>query len=68
MSHLADSSDLMYPYLNSGVGIGISDADVDILSDVYGYTVASAVPLPASLLLFVPGLAGLFAARKRLFA
>jgi hypothetical protein len=68
MSHLADSSDLMYPYLNSGVRIGISDADVDILSDVYGYTVASAVPLPASLLLFVPGLAGLFAARKRLFA
>ncbi len=65
MSHLADSSDLMYPYTSSGTRNSISSADLDILSSVYGYT---AVPLPASLLFFGPGLAGLFAIRRRLAA
>jgi hypothetical protein len=63
LSHLADSADLMYPYISAGVRSSISDADIDILYAVYGY--AETVPVPASLLLLGCGLAGLCLIRRR---
>lgn len=65
MSHLADATDLMYPYISAGVRRSISYADIDILCDVYGYT-ATAVPLPAPFFMLAAALFGLFGVRKRL--
>jgi hypothetical protein len=63
LSHVYDSSDLMYPYLDKSIRRTVSDTDVAILSAAYGYT---PVPLPTALFLIGPGFALIAAARKRL--
>jgi hypothetical protein len=65
LSHLADSSDLMSPYISAGVRNVPSSADIDILCDIYGYQVkADAVPLPSAILLLGPGLLTLAGVRR----
>jgi hypothetical protein len=65
LSHVANPSDLMYPYLSAGARTPPSYEDTSILSLTYGYA-ASPVALPPAALLFVPGLAFLLAARRSL--
>ena len=63
LSHVANPSDLMYPYLSAGARTSPSLEDASILSSTYGYAVRPAA-LPPAAILFVPGLAVLLAARR----
>lgn len=63
LSHLYDSTDLLYPYLNKGLRLDPSDTDIAILSSAYGYAI---VPLPTALLLFAPCLAAFMAIRRKI--
>ena len=65
LSHVANPIDLMYPYISAGVRTSPSYEDMSILSLTYGYAVKP-VALPPAAILFVPGLAVLLAARRRL--
>jgi hypothetical protein len=64
-THLADSSDLMYPFLGMGERKHPSEADFDLLHIAYGYPVHEPVPEPCTMLLVVGGLAGLAALKRR---
>lgn len=51
--------DLMNPSIYNGERRGISSIDLEMLSRAYGYTIVSAVPIPAAAWLFGSGLLGL---------
>ena len=53
------SSYLMNPYIPNGIRYDISYTELQMLSKAYGYTIISAVPIPAAVWLFGSGLLGL---------